>query len=310
MNEKENQLARVQRYLDGTATPEEARALEAALLGDPALRREFLRHAHLDAALAGNRRPTFPAVVAESAGGKTLPMAPRRFAWFQGHPLASAAAGLLLGLFSASMIWAYAVTQRQVTLLAEGFEAPPEILRQNFPATTGQWSVVGGHVVGAENGVAPKEGRRMLRLDSKAREKSTRAFYVVDLRAFPQLAPGTKQQFDFRAAFHPAIPGQSDRYLLRAAAFADDLGNVDLRWMRELWGEVQDHSLASAARNLSVSPGTNEWKTLSLTIDVPPGARILVLSVWTATMEENPEERGAHYVDDIRVSAITHEPLP
>ena len=307
MNANPDEL--INRWREGSLSDEEMRQLTDTIAtqeGRAALRGDWF----LEAALPEALRTSPVLKMTEEMRWMVAPQRKRWSGWLQWRPLTAAAAGLVIGLCSASMVWAYAVRQQSTVLLAEGFEASPEIARQNFPDKTGQWSVAGGKVVGAEGGVSPKEGRRMLLMEPKAKEKSTRAHYVVDLRAFPQLGAGARQQFDFRAAFHPAVAGKTDRYLLRAAAFADDLGSVDMRWMLDEWGEVQDHSLASAARCLNVSPGTHGWENLSLTIDVPPGARILVLSVWTATMEEKREDRGAHYVDDIRLSCFTKEPLP
>ena len=100
------------------------------------------------------------------------------------------------------------------------------------------------------------------------------------------------------------------RTLLRAAAFADGLSGIDRLWMVDKWGDIQDYSMASAARSLKVPSGEARWENLSLTMDVPAGARILVLSVWAATLEEKAEDRAAHYVDDIRLSYFTPESLP
>ena len=45
MNEKDTLLELVRRYLYGAATAEETQTLEALIMRDPAIRREFLRRA-------------------------------------------------------------------------------------------------------------------------------------------------------------------------------------------------------------------------------------------------------------------------
>jgi ferric-dicitrate binding protein FerR (iron transport regulator) len=66
----------IRRYLDGEATAEETAALESLLLEDPAMRRDFLRYARMDAALAG--RNGAPLIAAIQAPARTGPTAPRR----------------------------------------------------------------------------------------------------------------------------------------------------------------------------------------------------------------------------------------
>jgi hypothetical protein len=52
MNRDDERWELARRYTDGTATAEETRTLETALLGDAALRREFARYLNVDTALA------------------------------------------------------------------------------------------------------------------------------------------------------------------------------------------------------------------------------------------------------------------
>jgi hypothetical protein len=49
---------------------------------------------------------------------------------------------------------------------------------------------------------------------------------------------------------------------------------------------------------------------MTLSINVPAEANLMVLSLWAASMEEKREDRGAHYVDDVTLSFLTSEPLP
>lgn len=298
----------IQRQMAELLNEEEAITLRNALKTDPQLRRLYLHYMSLDVALeahAGSNARVNEMLLSPHRGGSM-----RWHGWLHWRPLAAAATGLAIGLFGATMVWAFAVNQRSVTLMHEGFEASPTIARKHFPETAEQWSVVGASVVGAEGGVLSKEGARMLRLEPRAKEKTTRMYYAVDLDSVPPVTPGLRRQYELRASFHAAVAGKTDHYMLRAAAFADDLSSIDRLWMVDKWGDIQDHSLASAGRSLKVPPGEGKWENLSMTLDVPAGARILVLSVWAATLEEKAEDRAAHYVDDIRLSYFTREPLP
>ncbi|MGV3660735.1 MAG: hypothetical protein ACO1TE_11145 [Prosthecobacter sp.] len=298
----------VQRQMAEMLDEEEALTLQSGLRNDPQLRRLYLHYMSLDVALeahAGSSARVHQMLLSPERAGPT-----RWRGWLQWRPMAAAAAGVVVGLFGATMVWAFAANQRGVALVHEGFEASPAIERKHFPESAGTWSVVGVKVVGPEAGVSPKEGAHMLRLEPRAKEKTTRMYYVVDLGPIPPVKPGRRRQYELRASFHAAMAGRTDHYMLRAAAFADDLSGIDRHWMLDQWGDIEDHALASAARSLKVPPSEGKWEDLSLTLDVPAGARILVLSVWAATLEEKAEDRAAHYVDDIRLSYFTHEPPP
>ena len=298
----------IQRHMAELLDEEESLTLQNGLRTDPQLRRLYLHYMNLDVALESHAGAS--ATVHEMLLSPQREGSMRWRGWLQWRPLTAAAAGLMIGLFGATMVWAFAVNQSSVTLMHEGFEASPTIARTHFPESAGQWSVVGVKVVDAEDGVPPKEGAHMLRLEPRAKEKTTRMYYVADLRAFPPVTPGRRRQYELRASFHTAVLGRTDHYMLRAAAFADDLSSVNRLWMVDEWGDIQDHSLASAARSLKVPSGEARWENLALTMDVPASARILVISVWAATLEDKAENRAAHYVDDIRLSYFTPESLP
>jgi hypothetical protein len=300
MNRTEHELELMRRYLDGVASLEETQELEALIVKDASVRQDFLRYAHLDSALAGVRRSQ-PAV-----GGA------RRSVWLSWRPLTAAAAGIAFGMFCTSMVFAYVapLSGKVLTLLHEGFEHSPQLVQQAFPTEVGQWSVDTGALVGPERGASPKEGGHMLRLEPKADDKFTRAHYVVNLRQIPAFSRSGAHQAQFRVSFRPALIGKTDRYVLRAATFSRGLAQIEPEWMKGGWAEVQDRALSYAAQGGGVSKGTEDWTTMTLSINVPAEANLMVLSLWAASMEEKREDRGAHYVDGITLSFLTSEPLP
>jgi hypothetical protein len=240
--------------------------------------------------------------------------APRRVLghsrWLQWRPLTAAAAGLVFGLFTASAVWAYAVNQRRVSLFRESFEFGQTELQNGFPARAGEWSGDEARVVEAGATVSPKDGRRMLKIEPSPAELFSRVHYIVDLQKQPQLSGATMRTIELKAAFHPMKLDKKDRYVLRAAAFAQEPPELVPRWMTDFWAEIDEHALAYAARGVTVPPGNDGWQTISLTIDVPPGSRILVISLWAATMDGQANNRLAHYLDDVRLSAVINEPAP
>ena len=80
--------------------------------------------------------------------------------------------------------------------------------------------------------------------------------------------------------------------------------------MIESWSELDDRALARAARGFPVLPDTDEWQTVSLTVDVPDGSQILVVSLWAATMDGKAENRLPHYLDDVSLTCVQPELLP
>ena len=156
----------------------------------------------------------------------------------------------------------------------------------------------------------PRDGVRMLKLEPVKTELFNRTHCLVDLQQHSQALGATTRQVELRASFRPAVLGKVDRYILRAAAFADGPEKLEERWMKEGWAEIDEHSLAYAARGVSVPAGTDAWQTITLMIDVPPGSRMLVISMWAATMDGKPANRAAHYLDDVRLSAVLAERLP
>jgi hypothetical protein len=297
----------IQRYIAGTLTDDEALALQNALKSDKDLRALYLDYMNLDVAL-GSHAESRAAVNEILASPITHPSRPVR--WLSWRPLTAAAAGLAIGLFSASAVWALAVGQRRATLLHEGFEGRPAITAQSPLAAPGQWAAEASAVVAAEQGVLPKEGQRMLKMGPHPRAKSTRAYYALDLRESLPPASSAREWIEVRVSFRPALPAGKDRYILRAAAFAEELAKVDPLLISHRWGEVQEHALAYAARGLVREPGAAEWQTLSLTLEVPAGARVLILSFWARPEDARTDERRAYYADDVRVTAIHREPLP
>ena len=82
----------------------------------------------------------------------------------QFRPLAAAAAGLVIGLFSASMLFAYmsGAGGKTISLLQEGFEAGNSPAVTGWPTSPGYWSGDYSTVLGENQGVKPAGGKKML----------------------------------------------------------------------------------------------------------------------------------------------------
>ena len=209
-----------------------------------------------------------------------------------------------------SVVWAYAAREVRLSLLHESFEGARFGWQSGFPKQMGQWGGDEAKIVSSEAGVNPRDGVRMLKLEPVKTDLFSRTHCMVDLQKQSMALGATTRQVELRASFHPSVLGKKDRYILRAAAFADGPEKLDERLMKEGWAEIDEHSLAYAARGVSVPAGTDTWQTITLMIDVPPGSRMLVISMWAATMDGKPANRAAHYLDDVRLSAVLDERLP
>jgi hypothetical protein len=213
----------------------------------------------------------------------------------------AAAAGIALGLLCATMVFAY-VKPRTVTLWQESFEDETTRLAAGFPQATEVWSGDAASVVTAEQGVVPKDGLRMLRLEPAASGLWSRQFLMIDLTQVPALRDGSSRVARVTASFHAPASEIRDRYLARAAVFAEGPEQIQPEWMIGLWGSPENRALAMAAKAQTYPPGATGWQTLQLMLEVPRDSRVLVLAFWAATMHSQPERRAVHFLDDVRVT--------
>jgi len=313
MNSDDPRYELIRRHHDGEASPHEIAQLEAELRADAAFRRAYVRYLNLDVALGSlalgrmseddDLLPPSAVLSSTFASGRSS----RR-------PLSAAAAGFAIGICCTSLVWAYAVPRYQSTgsgglaILTQSFEDAAMPWPPGFPLQARQWSGDAAHVVGAEGSVFPKSGTHMLRFEPATNELFSRAHYIVDLAQQP--LPSGVRQIKLTASFRPTRSERRSRYVLRAASFAKKIDEIDPRWMIESWSELDDRALARAARGFPVLPDTDEWQTVSLTVDVPDGSQILVVSLWAATMDGKAENRLPHYLDDVSLTCVQPEIRP
>ena len=174
-------LAQAMRYQDSVLTPDEITALAAVMRDDPGKRQLFAGTQLRSMALHDRfrqeafRRDIDTPVCARTRTGKSP-----RFTWIT-RLIASMAAGLVIGHFSASIVWAIssprATTERLLSLFNGSFEEGH--CEAGFPCQTGVWS---GDEAAISKGklhfVAPGSDSN----DPRARAISCDLFQLVDLR--------------------------------------------------------------------------------------------------------------------------------
>lgn len=313
MNSDDPRYELIRRHHDGEASPDEIAQLERELSEDGAFREAYVRYFNLDVALGSIANKQLSRDVdSRQPPSRVLATASSRISYRR--PLSAAAAGFVIGICCTSIVWAYAIPRYQSTksgglaIVTQSFEDATMPWLSGFPKLSAQWSGDAAHIVTAQGSVLPKSGTHMLRFDPPTSDLFSRAYYIVDL-AKNRLPPSVRQ-VRLTASFRPTRSERKSRYLLRAASFAQKIDEIDPRWMIEAWSELDDRALARAARGFPVSPDTDEWQTVSLTVDVPDGSQILVVSLWAGTMDGKAENRLPHYLDDVSLTYVQPEMLP
>ena len=290
----------IDHLLEGDITDADFLRLEAELSADPAARKAYFDRVALSQALTEEAKalPT----------KKTTLVTPHRSVWLQWRPLTAAAAGLMIGLFSASVVFGFVVQRglekrTPLPVFEPGFENAQIPLANGFPGGPGQWSGDAAHVVAAENGVQPKEGKCMLRMEPMSKGVP-RIYQVLDLQSLPSGAGAESREIEVSASFAAAEAEASVRYVIRAFAATEAPENLDVAWF-----DRREEAIASATGGLDVLPGTTGWQTFSVKIQVPRAARSLVLFFGVRTPDKAARV-SPHYFDDVRVSLLTPATLP
>jgi hypothetical protein len=291
------------RCADGVASLDEQATLAARLRDDAELRGRYLDLINLDTALSA------AGAVAELTACETP--TPVRRSWL--NPFATAAAGLVLGLFGATAVWAVtsAKSPRAVKLaLADaGFEAGAPIPNSSVPGAPGQWTGDPCAIVEAQGRVQPREGSRMLKVLAASNSgdfvgSKNMAADLWQVIALPGSGPRTVR---VRAWFNTETRKQA-RFAIAAVAGNDAAANA-----RELWDQRLNESvpLPAARTTTLVDLDPTTWEAGELTLQVPSQARVLVIGISAFRLSDEPASGWfqAQFVDDVSVS-VSEEVLP
>jgi hypothetical protein len=293
----------IQHYLHGVATDAEVAELDRLLASDRALRRKLIVETGIDAGLCEieRERASQPSVVV-----------PRRSAWFSWRPLTAAAAGIVFGMFCTSVVFAYAVPRmgmdrhRVVPLFNETFEDVKAVFGRGFPNDADGWSGDFEAVVSTDGAISPKEGQHMARLAPIAGRKFCAAERIVDLAKFPLISSTESRMVEVTASFHGMDSDWADRNQIRLAAFAEAPKDV-----KDIWNSDSrlDQVLQHLGRTVTVKPGEHGWQTLKVSMEIPTGARSLVIHLG-AGVADDAGPKTLHYIDDVRAQFVITETTP
>ena len=241
---------------------------------------------------------------------------PMRSRWLAWRPLTAVAAGILFGLFGASMVFGVGGrwTEKVTSLFRESFESGPAPLVTGVPQQPNQWSGDFSELVGEQQGVKPAHGTkmiRMLRADFEGKSVTKMSTYgdlrkIVDVRPFTRETNGGEIVLSASALFNAANFPEAERYVGMVTLYAvDEMGYTE----KNLLKESLAHSCSGPGLTLDRNPAT--WESLSARLQLPAGTQFVVVKVSVCRITKNkeplsslpnPVRFAAHFVDDVRAS--------
>jgi hypothetical protein len=236
--------------------------------------------------------------------------------WFQWRPLAAAAAGVIIGMFSASLLWAVAaprtaVMHRQELHLANAdFEdrVPPS--PDGVPVQYSVWSGDFAEITGQQSGVSPKQGSRMfrfLRSDStvSARPETTSTgniYQVLDMRSYRTEMADGQARLDWSAWLH-WVPGPDEKgmsFAVHLWTFNGDPSILPSNWRDHLYRET-----AKGGGRAIFNDSPRVWQQMKGSMIIPPDTDFLVIELKAMPPESGAKGEPHHffgcYADDVRL---------
>ena len=299
---------KLMRYQDGALSADEKTSMEQAMLADPAKRRLFAEAQVRSMALHDRfrreafHRDTDTPVCAPIRAGKSA-----RFTWVT-RPIASMAAGLVIGLFSASIVWAVsspkATTERLFSLINGSFD--DNHYAPGFPKQIGVWS-------GDEASIADGKLRFIATGsdsdDPNAQAVSCDVFQLVDLRPLRHsLSQEGDSVLELSANFLDARPHNtkpSVTFFCQLYLFKGDPKSLHQSWPQSI-----TDTLASGSAQVTTL-GTDAKGTRALTAKslVPAEADFAVIQI-AARPNLRPAKLESLSADDVQLTLKTQPSLP
>lgn len=307
-------------HLDGVLNDGERAEFETLMLESASARRRFWQLAEVHGLAREAARvstlTTEPQELLITPGQRIV-----RRPWFRWGQIPAAAVGLFIGLFTATTLFANVMPSfsRTWALLVHGFEDGAVPAPQGVPLEPGHWSGDFTDVTGAQHGVTPASGNKMLQfLRADFAGKTTPDSYIsdlyhlIDVRAYqPQFADGgavVQLSADFNAATFPA----NEAYDCSATLYALD-AETALSPAMNVGNTPNEASLAMANNShLKLDRLPETWQRLSAELRLPPNTEFILIRLGMAhsRIAQRRVTFDGHFVDDIRVTLARRAPLP
>ena len=328
MSDRETHEQLFSRVCDGLATKEEIAELHRLLRTDAAALDAWLHYSALHGELAGgtalaeasatNGSSAFT-VLPSQANRDTMPTQRRSF-WLQWRPLMAAAAGLVFGLFTATMVWAYVapLANKGITLLEEDFENASAPVGTRVALEPGIWRGDHAEIVGEEQGVKPASGRKMLRFlrgGYEGKPKSSGG-HLADVYRLIDMRPHRSELVDggavvqVSASFNATPFPPDEKYACAISIYALDAETAP-NSPSHIGTALTSDSLAMArSSRTKLDRDAAHWQRLTTELRLPPGTEFVVvrLHISQAFDSEGKGTFTGSYADDVRVT-LTRRPL-
>jgi len=292
------------RHQDGVLSAAETSAFEAAMHADPAKRRLFTESQLRSMALHDRfRQEAF-----------RLEPAPRKQTTWSTRPITAMAAGLVIGLFSASMMWALsapkATTERLFSLQNGSFEE--QRLERGFPRQTGLWSGDEAEIVAG--GSDERQRLRFVNPGSDAADPNGRAiscdvFQMVDLRPLRAgLAADADAVLELSADFMDDLAANntsSVTFTAQLFLFSGDPAEAHAQWPHMI-----KEALASGAALITTHDADHgRWRHAVTRSLLPADATFAVIQI-AARPNLRPTQMDSLFADNVRLTLKTQPALP
>ena len=217
------------------------------------------------------------------------------------------AAGMVIGILSASLGWAYAIplvnqTRRESTeIVFEDFEDPEMKLLGRFPTNANRWF---GRIlsVPGKDGITTVSGTRVGQFNTWPKTKLAYARYLIDLDEHPKPAEEHVRTVEVEASFFTSNPQEPSVFQIRLGAFSQEPEAV-----RPIWNDHEtlfETVLQHVGRNYITEPGEQTgWHKLRAAIEIPTGTRSVVISLGAGN-DEPGATTSEHFVDAVRVQLV------
>ena len=303
-------------YTDARLTPEEKAELQNCLRQDPDARQLWFAHVDLEDGLHDlvQSRPASPV----SKPART---------WRAGlRSLLAAAAGLVVGLFSASMVFGFGLNGRVQTtaLFHDSFESGKDPASTGKPVSPDEWSGDYTEVVRTHNGVQPAEGIKMLRflrgddaLEHLPGSRSSDLFRLLDIRPYKQDLADGRGVVRLSALFNASAEGVMDPISCTLMLYALDARLVEGRKPGTPMPNLRQQMLAfSQTSRVKLDADATSWQPASNELRLPPETDYLMIQIGVNNDSTVPgkslDSFGHHFSDQVRVTLarLPEVPLP
>ncbi len=291
------------KYLEGNLSEEEALALSNRIEQSSEVRERYWELASVH----GMVEQTMQTASLQATTGRESAEPERRTRIPGLSGIKTGIAGLAIGVFSASVVWAFNLPQDKKSnqevrkIVTESFEESDAGFKGRFPTEAGKWfgeisSIPEDEIISSSSGV------RVAKFWEKSKAKFTYARYLIDLDEYAKPGQNHSRSVRVEASFFASKPDDSSVFQIRLAAFSQEPQEV-----RPIWNNQEvlfDQVLQHVGRNHTTQPGQDsEWHKLGASIEIPPGTRSVVISLGAGMVDSNGDKSN-HYLDDVRVSLV------